>query len=235
MPGTTQTPIEWGSVAQWVGAFATLCAVIIALLKEEIVRMWRRPKLTVTYRHEPPDSHKTRWNYPVQIGLQVHYKQTECYFFRLWVSNQGKMRAEKVQVFADKLYKKTANGTFEQMKEFLPMNLVWSYTHEIFAEGISPLMGKHCDLGHITFPDVLGNFNEDLSDVQSEKTIFALDLEQKPNTKTHLLSPGIYKLDLRIAGANVSPVLTRLEITMTGDWHDDQEKMFRDGVGIKII
>ena len=38
------------SMATWVSAVATLLAVLIALFKEEINRLWRRPKLRATIR-----------------------------------------------------------------------------------------------------------------------------------------------------------------------------------------
>lgn len=75
-----------------------------------------------------------------------------CYYFRLWVDNHGKTRAERVQVFATKLHRLGADGKFVEDKHFLPLNLRWSHSEdhpEVFAEGISPHMGKHCDLGRI--------------------------------------------------------------------------------------
>jgi len=161
------SPTEWGIVAQWVLAFLTLLAVVVALLKEEIVRIWRRPKLEGTIKLKPPDCHKSYWT-TQQPPIR---RLADCYFLRLWVHNHGNVRAEKVQVFADKLLKQKADGTFTPVKEFLPMNLVWAYTHEIFVHAINPQMGKHCDLGHITHPDALVDLGEDHPDAPRGRTI----------------------------------------------------------------
>ncbi len=227
--------IDWGNVAQWTAAVATLLAVIVALFKEEFTSLWRRPKLAATIKLSPPDSTKT----PVIITYPRHQeppktKEAISYYFRLWIKNDGKVRAEKVQVFAEKLRRKAADGTFLPVEGFMPMNLRWTHSGEIFTEGISPLMGKHCDLGHISHPADLIDLQEDHPDAWG-KTVLALELEAKPLTKSHLVEPGKYKLTLKIAGSNCKPVTTTLEITLTGDWHDDAGKMFRDGIAIKVL
>jgi hypothetical protein len=158
--------------------------------------------------------------------------------FRLWVSNEGNHdRAEKVQVFARKLEKLAADRkTYVSVEEFLPMNLVWSNTRESFLEGISAHgMGKHCDLCHITNPVALVDLQEDRSDTPSGKAVLALDLEFLPLTKIHLLPQGTYRLELMIAGVNTVPVLKALEISFTGDWYEDPQRMFRDGARIRIL
>jgi hypothetical protein len=96
-------------------------------------------------------------------------------------------------------------------------------------------MGKHCDLGHIMNPDCRKELGEDLPDLAATNTVFALALEVCPSTLSHLLAPGIYHLELRIAAANCSPVTKILELTFTGNWFDDPHKMFRDGVGLRIV
>ncbi len=89
------------AVAQVAGVVATLLAILAALFKEEIVRLWRRPRLTASIHLVPPgaDCHKTE--------LVVHNVATgqvlargDCYYFRLWVENKGYQRAEKVHLRA---------------------------------------------------------------------------------------------------------------------------------------
>ena len=227
--------IDWGNVAQWTAAIATFLAVIIALFKEEFINLWRRPKLVATIKLSPPDSTKTPViiTYPRPPEPPIT-KEASSYYFRLWIKNDGKARAEKVQVFAEKLCRKAADGTFLPVEGFMPMNLRWTHSGEIFTEGISPLMGKHCDLGHITHPAELIDLQEDHPDAQG-KTVLALELEAKPLTKSHLVAPGTYKLTLRIAGSNCQPTTTTLEITLIGDWYEDTGRMFRDGIAIKVL
>ena len=233
--------MDYGTVAQWVGATATLLAVLVALFKDEFLRWRRKPELRVSIALASPDCHKTTLNYVVQ-KTALTCRAADCYYLRIWVENVGKTRAERLQVFAAKLLKRHADGSFKEVKDFLPMNLLWTHGQggksgpEIFAEGISPQMGKHCDLGHIVDPkhrkDVVGN---DLPTVAPDDTVLALVLEVKPNTLSHLVPPGVYRLELRVAAANCSPVNHTLEITITGKWFPEQTRMFSDGLGIRTI
>jgi len=236
----TERPMELGSIAQWVAAGATLLAVLVALFKQEILSWWRRPVLDVSVLLEPPHCHATILQYKVQRTAPT-FVQAQCYYFRLWVGNRGRTRADRVQVFAAKLHRCVADGSFKEDKRFLPLNLRWAHSQtlpggpEIYAEGISPQMGKHCDLGHITDPKFRAEIGEDLEGLTSTSAILALDLEVAPNTRSHLLAPGTYRLELRVAAANSAPVTKVVEITVTGEWFPDEHKMFQDGIGLRVI
>ena len=205
------TQMDYGTVAQWVGATTTLLAVLVALFKDEFLRWRRKPELRVSIALASPDCHKTTLNYVVQ-KTALTCRAADCYYLRIWVENVGKTRAERIQVFAAKLLKRHADGSFKEVKDFLPMNLLWTHGQEgksgpeIFAEGISPQMGKHCDLGHIVDPKYRKDVGYDLPTVAPDDTVLALDLEVKPNTLSHLVPPGVYRLELRVAAANCSPV-----------------------------
>lgn len=226
--------------AVWTGSIATLLAIVVALFKEQLVRIWRRPKLEARVRLSAPDCHKTEMNLiNKQTGAVI--EKADCYYFRLWVENTGHQRAEKVQVFLCKLFRRHADGSFVEDKSFLPMNLRWAHSQlsplgpEIFAEGISPKMGKHCDLGHIIDPSKRVFFEINLSDVAAGKTILELDLEVAPATLTHLLPPAVYRLEMKLAAANAEPETKTIEINHTGDWYSEETKMFSDGFGMKEI
>jgi len=241
MPANPPQPIDPASTVRWVAAIATWCAVVIALFKEDIVK-WRRPRLTVTVRMRAPDCTKTPMfvtKLEVPVGSLTARQRTEMfdgYYFRLWVENLGRQRAERVQVYAAKLFKKEADGAFREVQGFLPMNLRWAHSADpkepLIFEDINPKMGRHCDLGRITDPKAP---IDRLDAVPQDKTILHLDLEVEPATATHLLPPAIYRLHLRIGAANASPVEKQLEISLPGDWYSDQTKMFADGIGISEL
>jgi hypothetical protein len=249
-----ETEIDWGNVAQWAGAISTFLAVLTALFKDEYLRWKRRPLLNVAITLAPPDCEKTKLTYsqmlifsPPASGIVAQGAQglsttppsisADCYYLRLSVENTGKTTAERVQVYAASLLKKQADATFRKVDGFLPMSLKWAHSHEIYADAIHPKMCKHCDLGHILEPAYRKNFpgEDNLSLPQPDKTILSLDLEVQPNTFGHLIHPGVYKLELRVAGANCKPVSNVLNINLTGDWFSDEQKMFSDGVGISVL
>jgi|ERR1017187_7564610 hypothetical protein len=229
--------MEIGTLAQWAGATATLIAVVVALFKEDFTRRWRSPKLSVVIRLRAPDCIKTPFFVVYKAADQATVQQeTECYYFRLWIENNGNQRAERVQVYAVRLLKKHADGVFRGVESFLPMNLRWAHAldpskPEIFGD-INPKMGKHCDLGRIVNPKAP---IDRLPGVPEDKTILHLDTEVEPATGSHLLPPDSYQLHLRIAAANVAPVEKRLELSIQGNWYSDQAKMFADGIGIREL
>jgi hypothetical protein len=227
--------MEIGNLAQWVGAAVTFLAVLVALFKEGIVRWRRRPILDLV----SVLSHAIPMRYSVQ-RTSLTLAVTQSYYFRLWIENRGKSRAESVQVYVAKLLRRAADGTFREDPHFLPLNLRWSHgqgpdgSPEVYAEGISPGMGKHCDLGHIIDPAHRGELGEALAEVPATDTILALDLEVLPTSLSHLIAPGTYQLELRIAAANCLPVTKILKVTLTGKWFHDEQVMFRDGIGLQI-
>lgn len=218
---------HWGNVAQWIAAFGTSGAVIYALWREQILAYCRRPKLSVTISTQPPDSSMAIWKNGEFSWRRYHY--------RLRVTNNGKTRAERVQIFVEQLTKLAQDGEFHPVSEFLPMNLLWTHTRKGFAESISPDMYQHCDLGYITEPNALVALGEDHEDVPQGQTPFILEVEFKPYTKIHFLPPGTYRLKLKIGGANFSSRPETLEIKVTGNWYDKPERISRDGVGLRLI
>lgn len=235
---TSTCSIDWGNVAQWLGALATLCAVGVALFKEKLLGKMHMAKLTARILLEPPDSFKEIYKYRIRSSTQE--KQTNRYMFRFWITNQGSFNSAKnVQVFLDRLEKLSADSrTYIPIADFLPMNLVWSHTEgRTFLEEISANgMGRHCDFGHILNPSAYKDIHDmEIPKVFSGKAVFMLDVEFKHFNKFYLLDPGTYKLYIIIAGQNALPVSKTVEISFTGDWHEDQSIMFRDGIRINIM
>jgi hypothetical protein len=219
--------LEIGTLAQWAGVFGTFAAVLVALFKEEIFRRWRRPELRASITLSAPDCHKT------VIRLLPDGLSADCYYLRLWVENVGKTRAETIQVFMAKLLRESADRSFRELHDFLPMNLKWSHGGGVFAPGISPTMGAHCDLGRVIDPQHRKRFGDDLAGVPDDQTILALDLEFKPNTMSHLIRPGTYQLHLKIAASNCAVVNKMIELTIKGSWFIEETRMFSEGLGIR--
>jgi hypothetical protein len=233
----TSDPKKYGTLAQWVSACATFSAVLVALFWQDILRYFKRPKLQVEIKLSQPDCHKTKLSYQRAPGQAIQH--ADCYYFRIWVENIGKSRAEKVQVFASKLYRKNDEDKYRETTSFSPMNLCWAHAQpgkgpEVFADGISPEMGKHCDLAHIIHP-LHQNAIEPSIEVGFGEAVLTLDLEVKPNTLGHQIKPGDYWLVLLVAAANCKPVTKMLDISFSGTWYDNETKMFSEGIVIRPI
>src|SRR5258706_9144829 len=204
-------PTNWEAVtaiATAVAGIATLLAVAVALFNETFWRWVRRPILTGSVRRGAPDCHLT----PVRISSEepgIFHRDT-AYWFRIWVENKGRGSAEQVEVFAARLLRRNDEGVFLEKPQFMPMNLLWTHTQEVYAPRISPQMGRHCEIGRV---------------LKSNPQHFELLLVVAPYTQWHLLGPGTYRLELRIAAANAGPKRVTLEIIFAGGWNDDQDVM----------
>jgi hypothetical protein len=171
-------------------------------------------------------------------------KDVAAYYLRLRIVNSGNKRAESVEVFAAELSKQQEDGTFGVEESFLPMNLLWSYDRRVFLPAISPHTYKHCDLAHILNPterEALAVEHEAWVEhkiwegVPERKTILSFDTAVKPHTKSHLRPFGTYRLLIFVAAANAKPVRKTLEITLTGDWYEDEDTMLREGIDIRVV
>ena len=199
------------------------------------------PKLELRTRVAPPDCHRTTWritepDYDPNTG--EHFTRTTefpCYYFRVSIANTGNTEAREVEVFASSLGRKRADGNFEEVPRFTPMNLVWAHVGRPDLSILSPHIPKMCDLAHLFQPEHRRRFGHDLPGVADNQAILALDLQVEPNNKGHLVEPGIYHLALVVAAANTSPQKYTPEINFAGDWFDDETKMLRDGLGIRLV
>jgi hypothetical protein len=175
---------------------------------------------------------------PIQVGNASGVLWTgDAYFLRVWIENIGNRRAEKVQVFVSKVLREQANRLFKPVAGFLPMNLRWSHTDfndpEIYADGISPQMGKHCDLASISSPKNPTLIS--MPNVPDGQVTLDLWLEVFPATQSHRLPPGTYKIEVTTAGSNCKPEVHQIMVNVTGTWFDDERTMFSQGVGVKRL
>jgi hypothetical protein len=133
----------------------------------------------------------------------------DAVYLRLRIENKGNATARNAEVYIDELRRKRADGSWEVVKAFPPMNLRWANKEgAIYFPSISPGMGKHCDLAHVTDPArryMLGEDNPKLG-ISNQQTSLAFDLMVAPNHKGHIVGPGDYQVDIRVAAENSRPI-----------------------------
>jgi hypothetical protein len=156
-------------------------------------------------------------------------------FLRLRVNNLGTASAKNVEVYAHSLHRISDQGTAEFVKAFPPMNLKWADTSgSIYIQSIAPNMGRYCDICHVPDPGRRIEVEKPRYAVPITQTTMAFDLQFPPNHKGHVVGPGRYILEIRIAADNCRSIGCRLEIVLEGTWIDDEAKMLRDYVSIRV-
>lgn len=225
----------WWRDPNWVTAIGTVSAAVIAALaiaysifNEAIWTWWKRPKLVMSTTPGRPDWVKTFLT--DRTGKRI----SDCYYFRLRVRNKGRSRAESVQLFAKELKQKQA-GKFHVIHTFPSMDLLWSNV-QVPELSISPNVEKHCDLGFILDPMRDGRSVRTRLNVAPDRCLFTFELQAKPNDEAHIVGPGHYHLTIVAASENTSSVVRELELTITGDWFNNEAEMFSDrGAQIRLL
>jgi hypothetical protein len=221
----TPPPSFWnGPAANWAVAFGTLALAIVAVSHEWIQSWFVKPDLVLDVHLRRPDAEKT------MMG-----PHTQAYYFRLTVSNTGSKAAEDVQVYAFSVKRKNAGGQYETVERFLPMALRWTHKGISTLPYILPEMPpSFCDLGHVIDPTRKVAMGEHIESVPDNGTVFALETEVKPNSKGNLLAPGEYRLHLKVAASNFPPRDYVVKLKLRGEWFEDEDRMFTDGIGLTL-
>ncbi len=142
------------ATATWVSAVATVALAVVAVFQDKIRRWVTRPILELSARVAPPDCHLTSWRiteidyYPNTRRQFQRVRESPCYYFRMSIANVGDTEARDVEVFACRLRRRRADGKFEDVGRFTPMNLLWSHVRQTHLPILSPRIPKMCDLGH---------------------------------------------------------------------------------------
>lgn len=218
-------------IATWLVALGTIVLAIVAVFQETIRSWFYRPKFRVSAKTEPPDC--VAVPFTDREGTFI----ADSFYLRIWVENVGNAAARNVEVFASRLRLKRLDEAWETVATFPSMNLKWAHLGGIYFPSIAPQMGKHCDVGHITDPSRRHLLREDapklgLTDQQSS---LAFDLMAAPNNRSHIVGPGEYELDIMITAENSVPTKRTIVISLRGTWDTDEIKMFRDGVGLRVV
>jgi hypothetical protein len=134
-----------------------------------------------------------------------------------------------------------ADETFKAVEDFLPLNLRWAHFGNLFFPGIPPGVYKHSDFGHIIESSFRRQFPGEehprlvALGIGNSQTVMSLDLVVRPNTGSYLIPPGVYRFVVVVAAANAKLIRRTIELNLKGTWFPDEARMFKDGVGLRII
>jgi hypothetical protein len=223
---------SYGTVADRFVAIGTLVLAAVAVFQETIRGWFYHPAFHVSINTEPPDC------VAVPLAFADGKVAVDSIYLRLWVENIGNATAKNVEIYANGLKRKRADGTYERVPTFPPMNLKWAnlVPRTMYFPGIAPKMGKHCDVGHIIDPSRRDNIPEEIPKLEltDKQTSLTFDLISSPNHKGHIIGPGEYRLEVFVAAENARPITRTIAISPRGTWDADETKMLRDGVGVSI-
>jgi hypothetical protein len=223
------------AIATASAAFVALLVGLAALFATELrERVGLRPDLELEFNSGPPDAVRVMTRVLNAITSAV-IGWLPTYYFRLRVKNNGRARADNVQVTVVGLQKYHA-GSQEYVDEdsTLPLNLTWSNVGGTTVPSINRGMIRHCDLCHV---------QQSWPDIQLDQTdwplLFRLNTEVTPNPISEdnipptLKAAGRYRLVVVVSADNAPPHFHNVTIDFSGQWSDDRLGMF-DEVTIAV-
>jgi hypothetical protein len=119
------------SVTWWlvIATFsAAIAALIIAIWGNWLRSLVFHPSLEVDCNLIPPNCEKTKRTRYERHNDNIITEHADCYFFRILVKNNGRAKAESVEILATELSKKHTDGYFHKINTFIPMNLTWTHS-----------------------------------------------------------------------------------------------------------
>jgi hypothetical protein len=233
---------QWLSV-DGVTAVGTLAAVVAALgvgliglfATELRERSGLRPDLVAQFDRQPPDAVRTMTGARDRISRAL-VAWFPTYYFRLRIKNDGRVRADNVQVMAVKLQRyEPDKRRYVDDDSTLPLNLTWSSVGGTTIPSINRGMIRHCDLCHTQqqWPDMP-------IDQTDWPLLFRLNTEVMPNPVGQdnipptMKRPGRYRLTIVVSADNASPRYQDVIINFSGRWSDDQTRMFDEEIVIAV-
>lgn len=213
---------------QWLTIFVALFLGLMGIFQDNIRRLFQKPKLIPQIYLSPPDCHKI-----ALTNSSTGQRICDTYYFRFRIINDGNSAMEDVEILTTELYKKQLNGRYTKINSFLPINLVWAHNHLVTMPKIQPKLFKHCDFGHILETQYV-NLNQ-FGINNSASIVFVLDTYVQPNTGSHLIFPGEYKIKLIFSANNVKPKETWYKLRLIDAWDNNENHMLRNNISISKI
>ncbi len=211
-----------------------LIAILGPILVDRIRSCFYKPELCIEVGEMNP--YCTRM--PIVMAIRGEQKTAYGYQLRFKVKNTGNRPAEEVEVYAAKLYR-VGEEERPHASPFLPMNLKWSDYGQPFVSRISPKMSRLCDLGQIVrrsvFPYSPVIFEWWQEEAYDPEAVLILSTMVPPSNLSHIIPPGIFRLELQVAAANCRPVTKTLEIDFMDAWSDNVYTMLKENLNVRVV
>lgn len=215
----------WIVIITSSGVLVALLLGVVGIFQDRIRACFIKPDLKVSIKLESPDCHKMAVT-NTATGQHIY----DSYYFRFRVENAGNHHMEDVEAMVTELYKKSIDG-YKKLDNFIPLNLVWAhYKGKITEPKIQPRLFKHLDFGNILksqFVDL--NY---FGITQTATIVFQLALSVFPNSGSHILLPGEYKVKVVFAANNLKPEEKIYHLNIKDKWSDDERTMLVNNVSI---
>ncbi|MFA5128676.1 MAG: hypothetical protein WC445_01775 [Patescibacteria group bacterium] len=207
-------------VVNIIVAVVMFFTALVALFQVKITARFKKTKIESDIKLEPPDCHK------IKLKDRETGSESDSFYMRMKVVNIGKHPAENVEVMINKCWKFDGEKK-DELKKFLPMNLVWSHYRDITIKKILPKHFRHCDIGFFVL-------------IKDNRIMFKIDTVAQPNkvegdVYPNILEAGKYQLDLLIGADNVKTFSQSYILSFNDEFYIQEKDMFSKNIRIEKI
>jgi len=159
------------------------------------------------------------------LGDDKEGKYYPFYQFRLSIYNDsGFYKADKHVVMLTELWN-FKNGRFEKEEKFEPIRLnPLGYG----PETILPKMKVFAPFGKIAHVDFQKRFEKGLLSGNPDEPQFRFEMKDMPRWILSHVAPGKHRFKITVYFENIPPVSKTFELSWSGQWSDDYEKMLKE-------
>ena len=192
----------------------------VALLGNEYLKQWLfTPKIQIDFRPEKPFVIASR------LGNDREGKYYTFYQFRLSIYNDsGFYKADKHVVMLTELWN-LKNDSYEKEELFEPIRLnPLGYG----PETILPKMTVFAPFGKIAHVDFQKRFEKGLLSGNPDEPQFRFEMKDMPRWILSHVAPGKHRFKITVYFDNIPPVSKIFELSWSGHWSDNYEKMLKE-------
>jgi hypothetical protein len=179
---------------------------IVSVVAQEIVRWWRRPKLTILFENKSGHFAQTPIDWP--NNFQNPAAGTTSYqatYVRVKVLNSGRTTARDCRVYLTRVVRDHPDGSKEIIEDQDSAPLNWSMT----LSGYQPI---DVPVGINQFVDICHTLSRDNPSKLFPTGFFPHRL------RTAWAKPGKFEIALLVTANNVEPVKKIISFEWTGPW-----------------
>lgn len=204
----------------WLIAFGTIALAIVAALQDLIRGFLGRPRIDITYIHEPPLARLSgRVN---QAGQPLG----DFFDFHIRIENRSRWRqARRVEAVLEAMWIYDSAGNPIRVDDFLSIRLRYDNEGTEFVE-INPHRHIMWNLGYLPNPTMQQQWLAvpqyvDTPGATGTAYRFYLDVADFPFHQPNRFVPGTYGILVSVYAENARRVDQHFEITWTGNWQTD--------------
>jgi len=218
---------DWWAII--VGFFTALFLGFIAIFRDWIISWLKKPKLKISISPESPYIHSVPFSRKTEGG-EFFY---DSYYFHFKIENRGNFQIESANVIVSELSQRNEEGQYDINRDFLPLNLIWSHIGVITMPIIYQKTHRYCDFGYIIKSEYASLTRFGIT--QTSEVIFQLATHVAPNTGSHILKPGDYRIKIVVSGKNIKTQTKTYNLIFRDAWTDDEEEMLTQNITIEEL